>query len=1181
MLLLLLLFQQTTADLPQAPSITKNITSCPDVGYFFQRDVIPNAIELGPCLLCFCRDPQSAVCWRRERSRCDTKSYKHYGIRETRVKRSPAFTDIFFRDAARDIFDKRISEQCKPYESSFSEGCPPADWCIGCTVCDCDANGRWDCHILSFCPNKNGKKQENKQKVPFKKRIVKRNDKGNGKSGWTKKAPNVKSTKPMKKPKKQYKPPSKKPSVKKPNARKNNMKNNKNKKIPYMNKTQRKPKKPTKTKPANRKFMNKKPSPHELSKKSYRSALQNVKHKNDTYKLAEAIVKRVMSKVDKIMSDSKMRNQNAAKGKVVQKRSMQKHYHHKKPTQAKSKKAKQNKTMKKVNKKPWNKKVTLKKQTGKPSKGKRQKRSVTLSDNNHNVVGPTPTPNELQNFTEIKFMKDVIRNSTTISSQPINYYRYDINTDEKTFTLNNITSTTFDGNSNMEYNNDARVNSSNSGCTKGNTTIGMYLMKPVASKYNDTIYDGWEDHNETLTKQNLNHSINTNKKFIHRYQNIAKKTNSPGNCKLKRIFKEFFFGLHSNNTEEVKAKVKSVDILSVLKNLLKNIFDKKKSRSKKYIKETSQQKNILNSLCKNFGACHPDLKDKALKSKLKHLKQEIYDILKIVRSIKGLLYLLNNKDNVTLNTCQKNDIEKLKVILREHYLIDPTLFNVTETQRIQVNYIKQNAQEFVKSLEKFAFTLSDILNIIEKQHKYKDKNYIRPSRCTKNVTKQNSVQKTDDKINRLKKLLLSYNLVQNRFMSKMYDALLSLQGNVNDTNIKHVEKKVINSTVDAYSESVIRNLKKLKNLSQRLNPKKRLKREAMGDEDAIEYLLMLMEYLLKQNKPVDVTPVKDGIDLLLDAIKNAPDIKLLRNNVAKFKPVRPIPTRTTESSENDSKTLNTVENKIMNGDDNIIKTVESFGDDHEESMKFIKIDKYVTPAYDSNVNIYNPRHYNIKGEEVGDTFPVYISTKQESTSKGDNFEDKLVKSKYDIFNADAEEEYDGIEASTKKSITEAMKIDDYKFQIEIDKEKEKLRHNIETDIKIDRDETKTTIDANIKDDREQISPKLDWVEDTMDQDVKMSSPVTESTTKQTTESRRTHKARLVTRTSKKRTDKYANPVSGMSSEEIDTKKQNKKSTDVVRVKPMDLFNSLDYNTDKMEIESDSKEDKNDAFSDFV
>ncbi|XP_045505587.1 uncharacterized protein LOC123702000 [Colias croceus] len=1140
MLLLLLLFQQATADLPQAPSIIKNITSCPDVGYFFQREVVPNAIDLGPCLLCFCRD-QSAVCWRRERSRCDTSSYKHYGIRETRVKRSPAFTDIFFRDAARDIFDKRISEQCKPYESSFSEGCPPADWCIGCTVCDCDANGRWDCHILSFCPNKKGNKQETKQKAPSRKRIVKRNDKGIGKTGWTKKAPNVKSTKPLKKPK--NKPPSKKPPVKKPNARKNNTKINKTKKMPSINKTQRKPKKPTNTKPANKKFMNKKPSPQELSKKSYRSALQNVKHKNDTYKLAEAIVKRVMSKVDKIMSDNKMKNQNAAKGKVVQKRSMQKHYH-KKPTQAKSKNAKQKKTVKKVNKKPWNKKVTLKKQTGKPTKGKRQKRSVTLSENIYNIDVPTPAPNESNNFTEIKLMEDVHLNSTTLSSQPINYYRYEIHTDEKT--LKSTMSTTYDGNEIIEDNNtDVQTNFNGVTCTKGNnnTKIGMHLIKSLASTYNKTFYDGWEDHNEILTKQQMKHSKYKNQEFIHKSQNIAKKINSTSYCRFKKIFKDFFFALHSNNTEEVKAKVKKINIMSVLKNLLRTIFDKKKSRSKKYIKGPSQQKNILNALCKNFGACHPNLKDKTLKTKLKHLKQETYDILKIVRSIKGLLYLLNNNKNVTLNTRQKNDIEKLKAILRENYLIDPSLFNVTETQRVQVDYIKQNAQEFVKSLEKFALTLSDVLNIIEKQSKSKNKNYIRSSRCTKNLTKQDSAQTTDDKINRLKKLLLSYNLVQNRFMSKMYNALLSLQGNVNSTDIKPRETKVNNSTLDAYSERVIKNLRKLMNLSQRLNPKKRFKREAMGDEDAIEYLLMLMEYLLKQNKPVDATPVNDGIDLLLEAIKNAPDIKpikYIRQNVVKFKPVRPSPTRTTESLENDSRTLNTVENKIMNGEDNLLKTIESFG--HEESMKFIKIDKHVTPAYDSNVNIHNARKFNTKEEETSDSVPVYISTKQDSAHKGDEFEDKLIKSKYDIYNADAEEEYD--------------------------------------DIKEDKDEIKTTLDTNTKYDRFQISPKLDWVEDKMDQELKMSSPVTESTTKLTTEARRTHKARLVTRTSKKRMDKYANPVSSMSSEEIDTKKQNKKSTND-RVKPMDLFNSLDYNTEKMEIESDSKEDKNDAFSDFV
>ncbi|OWR47868.1 hypothetical protein KGM_213367 [Danaus plexippus plexippus] len=153
--LLLLVHNAAGKDTQKDVPTIQPIVSCPDVGYYFKRDVNPNSIGPGPCNLCFCQDNSTAVCWPRDSSRCDPKRYSYYGKRkrENREKRSPAFTDIFFRDAAREVFHRQSPEQCKPYESSFSEGCPPADWCIGCTVCDCDANGRWDCHILSFCPD--------------------------------------------------------------------------------------------------------------------------------------------------------------------------------------------------------------------------------------------------------------------------------------------------------------------------------------------------------------------------------------------------------------------------------------------------------------------------------------------------------------------------------------------------------------------------------------------------------------------------------------------------------------------------------------------------------------------------------------------------------------------------------------------------------------------------------------------------------------------------------------------------------------------------------------------------------------------------------------------------------------------------------------------------------------------
>ncbi|RVE40494.1 hypothetical protein evm_014856, partial [Chilo suppressalis] len=106
LLLLLLLELLGARDVPKDTSyVIKNISSCPDVGYYFKRESTPNSLEPWSCQLCFCQDDGTAVCWKRENKRCDVTSFKYQDIGKgnTRVRRSPfGLSDIFFRDAARD-----------------------------------------------------------------------------------------------------------------------------------------------------------------------------------------------------------------------------------------------------------------------------------------------------------------------------------------------------------------------------------------------------------------------------------------------------------------------------------------------------------------------------------------------------------------------------------------------------------------------------------------------------------------------------------------------------------------------------------------------------------------------------------------------------------------------------------------------------------------------------------------------------------------------------------------------------------------------------------------------------------------------------------------------------------------------------------------------------------------------
>ncbi|CAH0696491.1 unnamed protein product [Spodoptera exigua] len=164
LLLHLLVFHLLTArDVPARKDtgfVVRHIDKCPNVGYYFKRETPPNSVGPGVCYLCFCQRDRTAICWKRENKRCDKLSFHHreIGSQDARQRRSLGLSE-FFREASKDFFIKQSKPECKPFESTFSEDCPPVDWCTGCTVCDCNANGKWDCHLLSFCADEKKQKQ--------------------------------------------------------------------------------------------------------------------------------------------------------------------------------------------------------------------------------------------------------------------------------------------------------------------------------------------------------------------------------------------------------------------------------------------------------------------------------------------------------------------------------------------------------------------------------------------------------------------------------------------------------------------------------------------------------------------------------------------------------------------------------------------------------------------------------------------------------------------------------------------------------------------------------------------------------------------------------------------------------------------------------------------------------------
>ncbi|CAH2056952.1 unnamed protein product, partial [Iphiclides podalirius] len=180
LLLLLLLHNAIASDFSEDANYTlKRISSCPDEGYFFQQAFGLNELDPSLCYICFCKTDGIAVCWRRSGSRCDRKSHRSEDRRVYRPRRSSVVTEIPQKNSPAKFYSQRSSYDCKPIGSSLSKGCPPDDWCLGCTLCDCDVSGRWSCHILSFCSDKKAPKQIENRNDTLKRRPVKIHPKAN------------------------------------------------------------------------------------------------------------------------------------------------------------------------------------------------------------------------------------------------------------------------------------------------------------------------------------------------------------------------------------------------------------------------------------------------------------------------------------------------------------------------------------------------------------------------------------------------------------------------------------------------------------------------------------------------------------------------------------------------------------------------------------------------------------------------------------------------------------------------------------------------------------------------------------------------------------------------------------------------------------------------------------------
>lgn len=297
-----------------------------------------------------------------------------------------------------------------------------------------------------------------------------------------------------------------------------------------------------------------------------------------------------------------------------------------------------------------------------------------------------------------------------------------------------------------------------------------------------------------------------------------------------------------NITKQIHKKIKKFSILKYLRKIFKNVF------KQKYETDRFSRYHILETLCEQYGPCKIKSRDKnLLKSKLTDLNHETMSIVKTVKIIKGLLILLEDSSENNKAPSRKENlgssIQRLNSILKGNYG-DFSKEPLTVAKMVQIEYIKKNTRAFVKSVGKFAALLNDIIVIITK-------NADKPMH-----TNFHKHQMGKDPFQNLKNLLIKYNLVQNNFMKKMYVLVNSFEDrNYDRPKVSYTRGLNSSIAIESFSRNILKNLRKLKDLAQNLTYSTRTKREAR-DDDAIEYLLMLMEYLFKQNHPLDAAPGK-------------------------------------------------------------------------------------------------------------------------------------------------------------------------------------------------------------------------------------------------------------------------------------------------------------------------------------
>ncbi|XP_063833767.1 uncharacterized protein LOC135082930 [Ostrinia nubilalis] len=1170
-----------------------------------------------------------------------------------------------------------MPETCKPYESTFSEGCPPADWCTGCTVCDCDANGRWDCHILSFCPDK---KDKNKLKTSKKRLRDGSPPKRTTVTASKSVTPNNKNTKNH--PKRTPTPTTpKKPAVNKKQVKNNGKILQKEKQNNGYTKQVRKWTPNATNTIEKRSSASPKPLiiKKEVPKTPILVNVPNLEGKNaeiftqEVYKKVVLAVEKMLEK--RIAAVPKPTKSTGTRSRKMVKRStknLKNIKNAKKKVDGQFRPVPTNRKYTKPIRPKNNKKNVKRKSPVKSNKkvgnGKRIKRDISENNTTEKLVI------EYSTFNNTDFTVTILPNATSSGVEETvtnvtgtnNYYKYSmitpslstatVNSEEYQIVYASEKNKTTDFNRTHTHQKrdkekhfdeiQAEVLNNNTNIIKNNTVSEKpkFSLENVSSDLNDLKFKEWSQikllkHRIMSAKQvGINATVSGNKtsNFSKVYEDsgvnqpkvkakdIARivspttrkynrskvintsrcntansKKRSPESFRerfyhkiddLQNVLKRLLSEFHKTNKTNIKPKPRRFSVIKYLKRFFTKTFKKYKGKGKngsKYQNELND--HIVNTICESFSDCDMSQKNNIkLRNKLRELNNESYVIIRTIKIIKGLLHLLDvPSENIIdgdkkLNSPKDNsnfkeDIHKLNSVLKDKYINNNT--PLTSTQMTQIKYIKNNTQLFVQSVSRFANILNEIITILTKKQNIEDKSkqsFKTAKRSYDNIRKLKN--DTDGDFKRLKGLLVKYNLIQNTFVRKMYNLLTRFEKvQENSTKPKmNKENKLTTATIERFSRNIINNLRKLKNLAKMLNSRRK-KRNAMRDDDAMEYLLTLMEYLLKQNYPLDAAPVNDGIDLLIEAIKSAPDIKPIKKKVLQL-PVNIRISRTTEPIPYGMSKMDTYSDSRKASDDSAYNDTVSDTREHSSNQEKDSEDFKYQPGkniFDSgaagNTEVYYekgepsatpkklmdttvPGSFGIFGN-VDETTEYNKFKKLESIAKESN-------KKFELFNSDLDD--DEVEVSSTTVVSNAETEMDNAVTVTIPLETTEgnaddrsKQYNINS----------ADVSGNSAGDKRVV---LDWLDDGYEdnKEVRQTKNVTVAQTV----------APVITTTKAVHVDNVSTLTKEASDEEEKKRMMKINVHDVMFKKQMDLLNSLDYGTERSEADDTESKEGDERYS---